>query len=224
MLGRVREYEVMRRSRLPVAVSVFAASILAGCGRGDASSTPPPHASAGALARPAASPAPAAALTRNWSNEVQLVPVDHEQWLRELAAFRGRIVVVDHWATWCVPCLERFPKMLDLAGAWGPKGVTFVSLSLDDRDDPDSIEQASRFLRDHDARIPNYLMDEIIPDAFEKLDLLGIPAVLVYDADGTVRYRLTGDDPNDQFTEADIEEAVRALVGEAAGSADRSEA
>jgi thiol:disulfide interchange protein len=60
----------------------------------------------------------------------------------------------------------------------------------------------------------NYLMDEVIPDAFEKLDLLGVPAVYIYDSSGERRYKLTGDDPNNQFTEEDVEQAVEALVRE----------
>jgi len=58
----------------------------------------------------------------------------------------------------------------------------------------------------------NYLMDEIIPDAFDKLDLLGIPAVYVYGSDGELKQRLTGDDPNNQFTEEDVERAIDEML------------
>ncbi|MFN2443102.1 MAG: TlpA family protein disulfide reductase [Thermoanaerobaculia bacterium] len=152
-------------------------------------------------------------MTRDWEAEPQLVTVTHDQWRRELEAMHGRVVVVDNWATWCKPCIERFPAMLELEKKWGPHGVMFVTLSLDDRDDPDSIEQVRGFLLEQDARIPNYLMDEIIPDAFDQLGLLGIPAVFIYDESGTMAHRLTGDDPNRQFTEADVDEAIHALVG-----------
>jgi len=45
-----------------------------------------------------------------------------------------------------------------------------------------------------------------------KLDLLGIPAVFIYGPDGSLRYRLTGDDPNNQFTDADVDEAIEELL------------
>jgi thiol-disulfide isomerase/thioredoxin len=154
------------------------------------------------------------AMTRAWSAEPQLVTVTHEQWRRELEAMHGRVVVVENWATWCKPCIERFPEMLELEKKWAPHGVMFVTLSLDDRDDPDSVAQVRDFLTEQDARIPNYLMDEIIPDAFDKLGLLGIPAVFIYDESGTMVHRLTGDDPNRQFTEEDVDKAVHALVGD----------
>jgi thiol-disulfide isomerase/thioredoxin len=151
------------------------------------------------------------ALTNDWRTRVQLVSVTHDQWLRELQALHGRIVVVDNWATWCIPCVERFPRMMEIARRWSPSGAVFVTLSLDDRDDPQSLRKVQKFLEKHDARIPNYLMNEITPDAFDKLGLLGIPAVFIYDRSGRLTQRLTGDNPNNQYTEADVEAALRTL-------------
>lgn len=153
------------------------------------------------------------ARTAGWHSRVQLVTVTHEQWRRELEALRGRIVVVDNWATWCAPCVERFPKMMKLARKWSPSGVVFVTMSLDDRDDSQSLRKVREILEENDARIPNYLMNELTPDAFEKLGLLGIPAVHIYDRDGKLTSRLTGDDPNHQYTEADVDAAISKLVG-----------
>jgi thiol-disulfide isomerase/thioredoxin len=150
----------------------------------------------------------------DWTSEVQLVPVTWNQWLSEREALEGNIVVVDYWATWCAPCRERFPAMVAMSREFSSDGVVFVSLSLDDRDDPLTTPDVTDFLRAQDSRMPNYLMDEIIPDAFDQLDLLGIPAVDVFDASGTLRYRLTGDDPRNQFTEDDVEQAVVSLIGE----------
>ncbi len=191
------------------AALLLAGAAMLGCAKEPA--TPP-----AAPSTPAATAAPRTyqpvGLTTDWNEKAKLVSVTHDQWLRELEAFRGRVVVVDNWATWCAPCIERFPAMLEMARRWSPSGVTFVTLSLDDRDDPESVEKVREFLARQDARIPNYLMNEIIPDAFEDLGLLGIPAVFIYDASGKLTHRLTGDDPNHQYTEADVEEAIRSLV------------
>lgn len=125
---------------------------------------------------------------------------------------KGQAVVVDMWATWCLPCIERFPHMVELAQKYADQRVRFVSLCLDDRDDEDAIALAQRFLTEQRARFPNFLMDEVVTRAFEKLDLLGIPAVFIYGPDGSLRYRLTGDDPNNQFTDADVDEAIEELL------------
>jgi thiol-disulfide isomerase/thioredoxin len=96
------------------------------------------------------------------SVEVSLTPVTFEQWQQELAALEGRIVVVDMWATWCVPCVERFPKMVELFHEYSPRGVTFVSMCLDDREDADAIAFAREFLDKQKAVFANFLMDEIV--------------------------------------------------------------
>lgn len=144
--------------------------------------------------------------------QATLVPVTFEAWQAELQALKGRIVVVDMWATWCLPCIERFPHMVQLAEEYSGRGVEFVSMCLDDREDQDSIDLARRFLSEQQARFPNYLMDEVVTQAFEKLDLLGIPAVFIYGPSGDLRYRLTGDDPNNQFTDADVNDAIEELL------------
>jgi thiol-disulfide isomerase/thioredoxin len=189
---------------------VFA--VLAGCSGETLTEAPEPRST---------SPAPVrsqlyepVATTRDWSAEPQLVQVTHEQWRLELEAMHGRVVVVHNWATGCKRCIEGFPAMLELEKKWAAHGVMFVTLSLDDRDDPDSVARVRDFLTEQDARIPNYLMNEIMSDAFDRLGLLDIPAVFIYDQSGTMVHRLTGDDPNNQFTEEDVDEAVQLLVGE----------
>ncbi|TNF82749.1 MAG: TlpA family protein disulfide reductase [Acidobacteria bacterium] len=148
------------------------------------------------------------------SVEVSLTPVTFEQWQGELAALEGQIVVVDMWATWCVPCVERFPKMVELFHEYSPRGVTFVSMCLDDREDAEAVAYAREFLGKQKAVFANYLMDEIVTEGFVKLDLLGIPAVYVYAPDGERRYKLTADDPYNQFTDEDVESAIEDLLAE----------
>lgn len=147
---------------------------------------------------------------------VKLVPISHAQWTQILPSLRPDIVVVDLWATWCAPCIERFPHMVAMHHRYAGRGVRFVSMSLEDREDTGAIAGAERFLGAQEASFANYRMDENILDAFDKLELGTIPAVLVYGRDGRERYRLTGDDPNNQFTEADVEAAIVALLAEAA--------
>ena len=62
------------------------------------------------------------------------------------------------------------------------------------------------------AVFDNFWMDENLMIAFEKLNLIGIPAVIIYDRNGDERYRLTGDDPNNQYSGKDIEKAIQELL------------
>ena len=143
---------------------------------------------------------------------VSLAPINYDDWTHLLQDFRGSIVVVDFWATWCSPCLERFPRLVELHNRYSGQGVQFFSMCLDDRSESEAIQTARQFLTEQHATFPNYFMDENILDAFEKLDLLGIPAVFVYDRIGVLQYRLTGDDPRNQFSDEDVEQAIETLL------------
>ena len=90
--------------------------------------------------------------------------------------------------------------------------LDFISLNLDEQGDTESIEWANVFLASIRAVIPNYHMDENMTQAFERLDLLGLPTVRIYARDGTEAYRLSGDNPYQQFTEKDVEDAILDLL------------
>jgi len=141
-----------------------------------------------------------------------LTAVSYSQWQQKLASYRGEIVVVDFWATWCSPCLQRFPHIVQLHEQYGGKGVRVVSVALEDRSDPAAIERARAFLKKQSAALDSFRLDEEIPDAFEKLDLLGIPAVLIYDREGKLRHKLTGDNPNRQYKNEDVDRALEDLL------------
>jgi thiol-disulfide isomerase/thioredoxin len=144
-------------------------------------------------------------------------PVRFGEWESTLRQHLGHITVVDLWASWCAPCLERFPHMVDLYHKYSGRNVNFISLNFDQQGDEESLQWANQFLRRVGAIFPNYHMDENMSQAFERLNLLGLPVVLVYDADGTEAYRLTGDDPDSQFNDKDVESAVLSLLGRQTG-------
>ena len=147
---------------------------------------------------------------------MQVIKLD--QWHEILAEQRPHIVVVDLWASWCVSCIERFPKMVEMAHRYRDRGVRFLTLDLDDPRDQAGIDWANDFLARIGAQSANYQLDENLKRSFEALDLMALPVVLVYDGQGAERYRLTNDDPNHQFTDADVEQAIRALLSERAAS------
>ena len=93
-------------------------------------------------------------------------------------SLKGRLVVVDFWATWCAPCVEAIPMMDALARTFAKEGVVFVALSMDD-----SEAAVRRFWTLEDSPIRVGMAGKGVPDAF---DVEGIPATFVIDASGRI--------------------------------------
>jgi len=62
----------------------------------------------------------------------RIKPIDAEALEAELADRQGRVVLVNFWATWCRPCLEEIPALLDLQSELGDQGFDLVAVSLDE--------------------------------------------------------------------------------------------
>lgn len=62
-----------------------------------------------------------------------------------LRDYRGKIIVLNFWATWCGPCQEEMPMFVQVEKEWTPKGVMFIGASLDDKKTqkniPDFVEK-----------------------------------------------------------------------------------
>ena len=96
-----------------------------------------------------------------------------------LARLRGRVVYVDFWASWCVPCKRSFPWMNALYGRHRGDGLAIVGINVD-KQRPD----ADRFLRDVPATFPVvYDATGTTPAAF---DVKGMPSSYLIDRNGIV--------------------------------------
>ena len=61
---------------------------------------------------------------------VSLPDIDGQQ--QALAQWKGKVMVVNFWATWCVPCREEMPEFVKLQREFGDRGVQFVGIAIDD--------------------------------------------------------------------------------------------
>jgi len=145
----------------------------------------------------------------NQASEIKLEIVKHSQLLDALKAQRGKVVVLDVWASWCGPCKKEFPHLVELHQRYAKDGVVCMSVSLDE---PKQHDTALTFLKSQKATFPNYLLDEG-EAGWDKLDLKGIPVVFVYGREGKLARKFTNDDPDNQFTYADVEKFVQDMIG-----------
>lgn len=144
---------------------------------------------------------------------VELVPVTFDEMLARIAANKkAKLTLVDAWATWCGPCKENFPHVVEMHQKYADKGLTVISLSLDDRDKPKQVAEAREFLKEKKAVFTNFLLDEEFGDGFDKLNVGAIPAVFLFGPDGKEVKRFTLEDAENQFTYEQVEEVVAAML------------
>jgi thiol-disulfide isomerase/thioredoxin len=80
--------------------------------------------------------------------------VDAKGLAAAIASQRGKIVLVNFWATWCVPCREEFPDLVRLEKAYRARGVSVIGVSIDLPKDMPKIE---KFLSANAPDFPNYI-------------------------------------------------------------------
>src|SRR5579863_3992670 len=86
--------------------------------------------------------AAAAALTAQQAGP-SLIPLDKDAYSKLIASHKGHVVLVNFWATYCVPCRAELPEMVKLAGRLRARGLDFVSISADE---PEQEPQARKFI------------------------------------------------------------------------------
>ncbi|HZZ28494.1 MAG TPA: TlpA disulfide reductase family protein [Pirellulales bacterium] len=119
---------------------------------------------------------------------ISLQILDYDGIQKLIASHRGQVVVMDCWSTACPPCVEEFPKLVALSQKYNPDQLACISLSFDFEGigKPEDVERGVReFLSSHHASFENVLGAEPSDTLLKKMNLPSIPAVFVYDRDGT---------------------------------------
>lgn len=142
---------------------------------------------------------------------ITLKVVRYPELVEAVKAQQGKVVVVDVWGTFCIPCKKEFPRLVELHRRYAKDGLVCMSAAVDP---PAQREAALAFLKSKGAAFANYLLDEDPAVWQQKWDLKGVPAVFVFDRAGKRAARFDNDDPAKQFTYDDVERLVRRLLAE----------
>jgi cytochrome c biogenesis protein CcmG, thiol:disulfide interchange protein DsbE len=107
--------------------------------------------------------------------------------VKTLTDYRGKVVLLNIWATWCGPCRTEMPSMEALHQEFAPRGLKVVAVSIDDA----GQEQAIRdFVREY------ALSFEVLHDASGAIQRIyqttGVPETMVIGADGVIRKKVIG--------------------------------
>ncbi len=127
--------------------------------------------------------------------------------VQSLAKLRGRPVLINHWATWCPPCIEEMPVLNRIARDYGPRGLVVLGLAADE-----NVDTVRRFLAEHPVDF------EVLLDASgavgTKYGLTGYPETFLVDRDGRLTMKVIGPIPAiGDRPGAEFARAVEALLG-----------
>ena len=104
----------------------------------------------------------------------------------KLADLKGKVVILDFWATWCPPCLEEIPHFKKLHRQYSGQGLVILGVSLDEA----GRDHVKEFMKENSIPYPIAMSNEKIVEDFG--GIRGIPTTFVIDRDGKIVSKLVG--------------------------------
>lgn len=125
-----------------------------------------------------------------------------------LEQYRGELVVLNFWATWCGPCRDEMPTLVAAEKSWAAKGVAFIAVSLDDRK---TIDKVPEFVSRFHVTFPVWTGAQV--DDLEGLHLgAGIPDTMFLNKKGFAVARVLG-----EMQGQELEQRLKWLTGDREG-------
>lgn len=127
-----------------------------------------------------------------------------------LSDYRGKVVVLNFWATWCAPCREEIPMLVEMEKEYSSRGVVFVGASLDDAR---TIRQISDYILRYGIKYPVWY--GATGDDVARLGLgVAVPDTVFLDQDGQIVARVMG-----EIRRREVKERLDWLLGDRTGPA-----
>jgi peroxiredoxin len=120
-----------------------------------------------------------------------------------LAQFKGKVVILDFWATWCPPCRTEIPGYMALLKKYAADGLVVVGVSVD----TDGVGPVKKFIKEIGINYIVVMADDNIQEAYGPLQ--GFLTTFVIDRDGKIRVKKLGREKPSVF-EADVQAVLQA--------------
>jgi len=111
------------------------------------------------------------------------------------AQFKGKVVVLDFWATWCGPCRLEIPGYVEMQKKYGADGLVVIGVSVDQ--DKAASETVKSFVAKFGINYQIVMASEDVVTAFGGVD--AIPTTFIIDRAGKIRDRKTGAEPSEEY-------------------------
>jgi peroxiredoxin len=98
-----------------------------------------------------------------------------------LSAYKGKVVLLEFWATWCPPCKAAIPELVALQDKYHERGFTVIGVSMDS--DSDAAAKVSEFSSSHRINYPLVIANDDVPNSY---NVMSIPASFLIGRDGTI--------------------------------------
>ena len=118
----------------------------------------------------------------------------------KLSQYKGKVVLLDFWASWCAPCKQEFPFLVQLHHQLKNKKFTVIGVNVDT-----DLQKVDRFLSKQKAKPAFPIVFDSQGKIAELYQLQGMPTTILIDKNGVIRYRHTG------FQEKDKAELIRRI-------------
>ncbi|HVP55184.1 MAG TPA: TlpA disulfide reductase family protein [Candidatus Eisenbacteria bacterium] len=102
-----------------------------------------------------------------------------------LSDYRGKVVLLDFWATWCSPCREEIPHFVDMQNQYGPQGFQVIGISMDD-----DVKPVREFYQQFKMNYPVAIGDDKLAESFG--GVLGLPVNFIIDREGRIHAKHLG--------------------------------
>jgi len=118
-----------------------------------------------------------------------------------LEDFKGKVLVINFWATWCPPCEEDMPQLNQLQKRYKNEGLVVIGIALD----KDSLNLVEPFVREKRIGYPILRGNEQVLGTVE--DFSGVPTTLIVDPKGDIKKKYDG-----SFDKDDLEKSLKELL------------
>ena len=142
---------------------------------------------------------------------IDLRTVKYDDLMKEVRGHKGKVIVVDIWAQWCVPCKREFPGLVKLQKDYGKADLVAISVTIDKPSDTEARANVLKFLNKVQATdVVNLNLDEEDDFWMKKFDTKGPPVVYVFDRANRIALKLPSGNQNVDYKV--IEERVKELL------------